>query len=760
MKNVFKYIGVGLVGVVALSSCSDDFIDNIKNYDNVNVDIYNYESGVNGRLNDLYSWSLPDVNNTSLAWKSPSAGTNDDFGKASEEYSGFSTFLDPENELNTMSSTNSVVDMFMGDKSNIQASVYGRIRNINDFIENVEKGGCSEAVKQKALGQAHFFRAWCYYLLFNWYGGVPIVDEVQDPVEGFYTPRSSARAVKDFIISELDQSAQMLAPYTMNGGWESSSDWGRVTTGTALALKGRVLVLWASPLFNRAGDQSRYTSAYNTMKAELDSIKACGYDLYSTSSNVNASDFAAMFTQTAKNPEAVFVTLYNNVAGDGLDNQKNNSWERWIRPKNTTGSGFNASAREVDIFPMSDGKIPASAGTYTKLQTSSVDYDENVPFVNRDPRFYRTFAFPGFRWAYTGNASNSVSIYPSDGSSYVLWNYCWYSTASNNDPESTDNYFADGLLNNGKSGVYVRKKSDDLDVNKNSLYTLTDIIPANGLFAYSGAQHMEIRFAEVLLNLAEAACGAGQMGEAVELIKQVRTRAGYSGDCGLQENLVSDQAACMSAILYERQIEFAYEGKRYYDLRRWLLYDGGANFASIQGCPEDWKLTGWNGNTCSWLGFAQLNGTRRENMVFSINDNYGGVVVGGTTRESDPLYTAALNEMVEEQGVSASEITANNDYYTIINKKRGDIVDLRKADLASQTEKLASWYKGHLVRQNKKGDKYDSSHNPLYINFRPNYYFLGFTEGASIANPQLPQTIGWQNYNEGGAMGTFDPLAD
>lgn len=49
-------------------------------------------------------------------------------------------------------------------------------------------------------------------------------------------------------------SAKLLAPYTMNGGWDSGN-FGRITTGTALALKGRVLLLWASPLFNRANDQ-------------------------------------------------------------------------------------------------------------------------------------------------------------------------------------------------------------------------------------------------------------------------------------------------------------------------------------------------------------------------------------------------------------------------------------------------------------------------------------------------------------------------
>ena len=64
--------------------------------------------------------------------------------------------------------------------------------------------------------------------------------------------------------------------------------------------------------------------AYTQMKADLPEIQACGYGLYSTGSNVNGSDFAKQFLIVSGNPEAVFVTLHNNVASDdGLDNQKN-----------------------------------------------------------------------------------------------------------------------------------------------------------------------------------------------------------------------------------------------------------------------------------------------------------------------------------------------------------------------------------------------------------------------------------------------------
>jgi hypothetical protein len=390
----------------------------------------------------------------------------------------------------------------------------------------------------------------------------------------------------------------------------------------------------------------------------------------------------------------------------------------------------------IQMFPMADGKIPAGLGTYTKLETSEYSYEAEYPFMNRDPRFYRTFTFPGFRWAYNGDPTKRDSHNPSynSGKDYVLWNYVWYTDLNDQgNPESGNSYGADNLLGS-KQGVYVRKKSDDLDANSSPLYTYNAAGWKSGAGPfYSAAPLIELRYAEVLLNLAEAACGANDMSYAVQQLQKIRARAGYTADnnYGLQSNLTSDQAACMSAILYERQIELAYEGKRFDDMRRWLLYDGGANFASIEGAPASWTLTGWNGNTCTWLGYKPLNGQRRENIEFRVADKYG---VGTTQWDGDPLLAAGT---VRYAGV-----------------------DLRKADLTTQLTELKDWYTENLVVKERKGDGRDSQHNDLYIQFKPQYYLLGFSSGVQNQNKYLPQTIGWGDYNKGGVNGTFDPLAE
>ena len=736
MNTKIKLLGLGLVASLTLVSCSDSFLEEKQNYEKFTPEIYNDFQGAQLRVNSIYGQCLPNPNSAG-AWNNNCTGLASDMqSQATEEYTGISndaatSFVDPRAELSS-STGFKVPDYFQNEQKHL-ANVWGRIRNINETMEGINGSTLSQSDKDKLVGQCLFFRAWCYYQLVKWYGGVPIITEVQEPDPGSFTQRSSAKDCIEFIVKDLDDAADKLAAATTNGGWDSDN-WGRVTSGTALALKGRVLVLWASPMFNRSNDQTRWQNAYEQIKNSIPVLNACGYDLYQTSDNINASAFARIFGEK-KTCEDVFVTLFNINDGNS-DGGKNNLWERAIRPINTDAagksSGSEPSAMLIDMFPMADGKLPATVTTYNKLERSTYIYERDYPFMNRDPRFYRTFAFPGVRWAYKGDASNGgANNNPSDGENYALWNYVWYTSLNDQgNVESGESYGADNLLKS-KKGMYVRKRSDDNDVNT-PLYSYTPGY-ANGAFCLSGANYIEIRYAEVLLNYAEAACGAGHLDVAVEQLQKIRARVGYTGDnnYGLPINLASDQAACMSAVLLERQIELAYEGKRFDDMRRWMLYDGGANVNEIEGAPSTWKLTGWGGNTCEWLGFTQFNGQRREKMEFRVADSFG---VGGTTYDSDPLVKAGVTRCAP--------------------------LDLRQ-NLATQQETLKNWYSQNLVRKDNRGDGRDANLVDLTIHFYAKYYFLGLSSGAQTRNDsRLLQTIGWEDYNNGGANGTFDPLAE
>lgn len=746
-SKILSIFGLGVISMMAFTACSDKFLEDKKNYDNVTPDIYNYFEGANARVSDLYAWSLPNTNagDNVIGWKFSSYGAADKEGKSTEEYAGFGLFVDPQKPISV--SNGNVPDYFYGQLNNIQESAYGRIRNINDVILGLEDVKPGENITQEQinqlLGQAYFLRAWCYYRLVQWFGGVPIVKDMPEPVEGYTVPRSSTKDCIDFIISDLDKSKELLGSTVWTG-----NDFGRVTAGTACALKGRVLLLWASPIFNRANDESRWKAAYETMKAELSTINACGYGLYQPTMSDNGEDFAGMFSQT-NSPEAVFTVQYNTTqSGTG---QKNNQWERYIRPKNTSGNGtLHPSKMLIDLFPMKDGKVPnlsafdlSYKGNYNKLAKSSILYDEEFPMANRDPRFYRTFAFPGVRWAYDGN--NTLNKwepgYPSynNGKDYELWSYVWYTKESDQgDIESGNQYAADSLLGNGYSW-YVRKRTIDADVKSTASYVY-DATVSGGGFVFNSAPYIELRYAEVLLNLAEAACGAGQMAEAVGYLRQIRQRVGYTETCGLSADLEGDQAACMSAVLYERMIELAYEGKRFHDLRRWLLFDGGTAFSSIEGAPSSWTLTGWGGNTCAWLGITPLNDQRREYVEFRTADKYG---VGDTKADTDPLVKAGV------QRPAALNLATT------------------KEQIGEQVDQLKVWYYGdgtatnpaHLKYKLRKGDSYDTNKVPLTMKYLPYYYLFGFTQGSMNNNTALPQTIGWEDTNTG-QMGTFDPLAE
>lgn len=375
---------------------------------------------------------------------------------------------------------------------------------------------------------------------------------------------------------------------------------------------------------------------------------------------------------------------------------------------------------------MKDGKRPTDIQTYILLSAS--DYTPTQPFLNRDPRFYRTFAFPGVRWAFNGDPRSDKNNYTQDGTEFELWNYVWYASVKdrdNTDTGSDKTYGADGLLKNAK-GFYVRKRSDDLDVNTNTRYVY-ETEDGNNAFKRNANPYIEIRFAEALLNFAEAACGAGHLSEAVAALKQIRQRVGYTGDCGLDADLESNRAKLFSAILYERQIELAYEGKRYDDMRRWMLFDGGAEKA--EGAPTTWTLSGFSGNTCTYLGFKKFNGQRRDNMEFRVSNNFNNGIGEGTVN-GDPL----------------------------LNVARPNALDLRK-DISTQQDALMTFYNTYLVRKKKKGDDYSSDNAELYISYLPKYYFLGFKQGVQGSNKELKQTIGWDDYINGG-NGTFDPLAE
>ncbi|MDR3119598.1 MAG: RagB/SusD family nutrient uptake outer membrane protein [Mediterranea sp.] len=714
MKKVYITIVSGvacLLGASLFTGCSDDFLKEKKNYDKNSPEIYNDYVGAKMRVDDIYLRLLPSAN-TSLTYRYPSSGKADIQSRATEEFSGSSIFTDTDIALNTASSD--LIDFFHVNKST-SAGPWGEIRNCNDVIEGISGGALPDEQKNELLGQVYFFRAWQYYMLVKIYGGVPIVDHVQatdvSQIQNLSVPRATTKACIDFICEDLERAAE-----TLPDKWDS--EFGRITKGAALALVGRARLLYASPLFNRADDTERWRAAYNANKDAIEALKDGGFGLaYGNAPGINASGWAKMLYEF-NSEEAVFVTLYNKIHDDNGSHEvyRNNHWEQSIRPFNAhaagTGGGMTPTANMIDLFPMADGKKPGES-TYA--------YDPLKFFKDRDPRFYRTFAFPGVTWTYEGDITTLGTDYEFTGPNYVLWNYAWYANDEKKADIKQSGYGASGLgLQN--RGLYIRKRSNDFDMTTPAPVTMYrwDLTGnRQGPFGEGAMPYMEIRYAEVLLNLAEAACAIGEGAEALGYLRDIRKRAGHTGDCGLDDALAGDRGKLFGAILYERQIELAYEGKRFDDMRRWLLWDGGTAMSQINGAPSAWTLTGFNGNTCTYTGLAPFNGKRRDNIELASKTN------ADEAAGRDPIKTARANIKL----------------------------DLKTA-LDGQYADLEKFYTDNLIRKTRQGDQADR-----YVLFKPEYYIIGLNESAQRNNISLLQTIGWADVRAG-ANGTFDPLAE
>ncbi|CAG5068952.1 hypothetical protein DYBT9623_01685 [Dyadobacter sp. CECT 9623] len=484
-----------LLTVLALSSCQDVL-------EKTDLSAFNEEQVFNDSLlarayvDYVYDQNLP-------VWPTG------DFLKCSDEIAGETRFFEGTVQLNTVVDFGTVVNA---------TNNYGKIRSINQFLLKTPEGTLSQAYKNELMAQVTFFRAHRYYELVRLYGGVPLVLE---PLEGVgqeakdeaAIPRSSTSESIAQIVKDLDFSIAGLP-----GRWANSNDWGRITNGAAAAYKGRILLNWASPQFNPQDLPERWQGAYDANKQAIELLSANGFRLH--------DNFQKLWFEEANNPEAVWVTSYNNLVGDQVS--KNQGYDNSTRPSylGTAGGSNQPTWEIVQAFPMKNGKKITEAGS---------GYNPQLFYKNRDPRFDQTIAFNGATWHINGNAN------------YRLWTYL------------VDNKTVEQKATT--TGFYARKA---IDPNL-----------ATGAVVNSGGDWIEIRYAEVLLNFAEAACGINKLQEAYDQLIAVRKRAGIDagvdGLYGLKPKMTRPEM--FDAILYERQIEFAFEGKRFWDLRRWKKFE-------------------------------------------------------------------------------------------------------------------------------------------------------------------------------------------
>ncbi|HEX7757506.1 MAG TPA: RagB/SusD family nutrient uptake outer membrane protein [Niabella sp.] len=514
MKNKAQYLLV-LSALVILCACSKfgskDFLDNtdtgVINKDVTFSDSLMTMEFLNGVYRDLsytyYAdngiygggvWGFWDITDESdIRWSGATAQMAPAFNTAT--FSGASNFSRMKNHWNYC---------------------YQNIYRCNLFLENIDKSPISAGTRNRLKGEARFLRAYYYFHLLRLYSGVPIIgDKVFSTTDNFSLPRSSFEETVNYIVQEFNEAGNLL-PLTY-----AQEDYGRPTKGAALALKARVLLMAASPLFNgenpATDEEVKKLTGYvsydaNRWKIAADAAKAViDLNLYKLviDNDTRKGNGFYLATTTRKNDEIIFQIMMG----------ASRWYEQFVLPPSRGGENYCALSQQlVDAFPMSNGKA---------ITDPLSGYTESNPYINRDPRFYYTVLYNQALWLdRTSNALQPVNFYtnaPTDGA-------------------------------NARSGYMMRKFCNE------SAGGSYGIVPNIGLIVS--------RYAEILLDYAEAVNETqGATSEVYKAVEQVRQRAGLD-PYQLPADLTKE--AMRAAIWNERRIELACEEMhRFFDIKRW-----------------------------------------------------------------------------------------------------------------------------------------------------------------------------------------------
>lgn len=410
---------------------------------------------------------------------------------------------------------------------------YKTIRKLNEFIKRVSDSPVDADFISQRKAEARFLRAFDYFSMVKRYGGVPLITVAQgldDSKENLYPKRNKEQEVYDFIISEMDAIVGDLPEIY------SSGDYGRPTKYAALALKCRA-ALYAGSIaqygtiqldgvigINNSLAITYYQQAYDAAKKIVNSGK---YVLYNQDAN-KITNFRNVF-MVERNSEAIFVRQHDANAKFNGGNGSNYDFFQCPLP-NAWGDGMTDGPylEMAEEFEHIDG----TPGTLDRLAIQQGLWSTDELWKNKDPRFFATL--------YTMNTSWKGS----------KLDFHYGIITSEGNIETTGSY--NGILARGeqagRTGFGVLKYLDETKNNSADRYS-------------SKTDWIVFRYAEVLLNYAEAAYELGKSTEALSVVNQIRERAGIA----LLNNIDREK------IRHERKVELAFEGQRYWDVRRWRI---------------------------------------------------------------------------------------------------------------------------------------------------------------------------------------------
>lgn len=414
---------------------------------------------------------------------------------------------------------------------------YKIIRALNEFVEKVPDSQIPEDYKKSKIAEAKFLRAFNYFAMVKRYGGVPLITKTQkvdDPYEVLYPRRDKEKVVYDFILSEMDAIASDLPEA------RTASDYGKPSKYAAIALKCRAALYAASIAkygrvqldgivgIERSCAQDYFLQAYN---AAQDIIKSSRFLLFNKYDD-KVENFKNIFLEK-NNVEVIFARVHD--ANDGDQGGQGWACDFFQCPvPNGYGQG-NQSAPYLEIaesFEYVDG----SSGKLDEAVIQSKLWTTEELWANKEPRFFATLYTHNTFWQ--GNYLDFHNgLRKPDGKLQRSGSYNGVLAQGTQRPNGN---FGTGF------GIlkYLNEKHNNLQPK-----------------ATSDQDWIIFRYAEILLNFAEAAFELEKENEALDAVNLIRNRAGVAPLTGID----------MERIRHERKVELAFEGHRYWDLRRWRI---------------------------------------------------------------------------------------------------------------------------------------------------------------------------------------------
>lgn len=398
-------------------------------------------------------------------------------------------------------------------------TTYSYIRECNVFIEKVRQSTIlSDEYKRKRIPEARFMRAWFYKNLLKYYGGVPILTKpLNRDTQGaeIFKERASLQETVQFIVDDCQAAADSLPVV--------QAEWGRITKGAALALKGHVELLAASPLNNPENNKALWSQAAATYKQIMDlgvyRLMDYYHGLWLEENNKNSEVILPLthkYPRSGPNVDRTLADCYGPAYITAIPHGVINYSIVTAVPTQDL----------VDTYRMKDGKSI----------TESPLYDPDHPYENREPRFYESIIYDGAPYR--------------DGYIYTRRGDPW---------NAVDRSRAKWVT---ATGYYMFKVYDERG---NGL-----LEGANGKISY--IDWPIIRYAEVLLSYAEAQNEAvGPDASVLDAINQIRTRKDIAIPTIQETYGTVSQEQMREIIRTERRIELAFEDKRWPDIARWKL---------------------------------------------------------------------------------------------------------------------------------------------------------------------------------------------